>query len=255
MENGKLKKTSNEIAVQDSVSEYYEELRYARSYAWAYQEWWTRKMLSLLHPENLKGKILDNGCGTGVHAPLLGIEGGDVVGLDISAGMLGKAKLRISKLLLGDAQRLPFKDQSFNVIFARSLLHHLPYPEKGLSEINRILKNNGEAVFSDTNCSFLSNLPRKLAGKGEHFSDEHKNFNRNELLHIIETKLKIDRVCFFGYIAYPMIGFPDMIDLFKYVPFKNCLANFLIKLDELLSRLPVIQTQSWGIIIKASKRI
>jgi len=246
-------KTSNEIAVQDSVSEYYEEQRYARHYSRAYQEWWTQRMLSLLHPENLKGTILDNGCGTGIHAAILSAEGGCVVGLDISSGMLDKARSRMNRLILGNAQELPFRDQSFDLVFARSLLHHLPHAEKGVSEINRVLKSNGEVVFSDTNCSFLSNLPRKLAKKGKHFSNEHKNFGKDELVHIVETKLRVDKVCLFGYIAYPMIGFPDMIDLFRLFPFKTVLSNLLIKIDDLLSHIPLIQSQSWGVIIKASK--
>ena len=97
-------------------------------------------------------------------------------------------------------------------------------------------------------------MPRKLVKGSEHFSEIHKDFKKIELINIIQNKFCIEEIRHFGYIAYPMLGFPDIIDIFKYLPFKKQLAYFLISIDQLISSLPLINTQSWGLIVKASKR-
>jgi ubiquinone/menaquinone biosynthesis C-methylase UbiE len=245
---------AREIEIQDKVSDYYENVRYGRSYSKLYQLWWTSKMLSFIAPVNLKGKLLDNGCGIGTHFEELAKYSGNIIGMDLSAQMIIKARSRIKNVLLGNSEQLPFKNNNFNLVFSRSLLHHLPDPKRAIAEIYRVLADGGEAVFSDTNRSIISDLPRKVMNKeGEHFAQSHKNFSDKEFLNVISSKLKIDKVYYFGFIAYPALGFPDVADIFKFVPFKDHLAKSLIKLDEFISQTPVIRTQSWGIIVKASK--
>lgn len=75
--------------------------------------------------------VLDVGCGTGWFAAGLGRARPDVtvVGLDLSAGMLGKAtEAGATRLVQGDATRLPFADSSIDVVVGRGVLHHLPDP-------------------------------------------------------------------------------------------------------------------------------
>ena len=239
----------NEIQVQDKVSEDYEHIRYIKEYSVMYQKSWFKTMVLLI---DQKGLILDNGCGIGNLVEFL--PKNDIIGLDISMGMLTKAKGRMNMLVRGDSQRLPFKGERFDVILCRSLLHHLPNPKEGVSEIYRTLKKNGEVIISEPIQSVLSNMPRKLVKGSEHFSEIHKDFKKIELINIIQNKFCIEEIRHFGYIAYPMLGFPDIIDIFKYLPFKKQLAYFLISIDQLISSLPLIHTQSWGIIVKASKR-
>ncbi|MFC1511329.1 class I SAM-dependent methyltransferase [Candidatus Margulisiibacteriota bacterium] len=239
---------ATETEVQDKVAEFYEELRYKNPYAKRYHECWTSKMVSLIRQDGL---ILDNGCGTGMLAESL--TKAKVIGLDISKGMLNKAKKRLSNLVLADSQDLPFKDNIFDTVFCRSILHHLPNPKLGVSEIHRVLKVGGEAIFSETNSSFLNNIPRKIIKKTEHFSEGHKNFDRKELLALIGSKLRVEDVQFFGYIAYPLIGFPDLIDVFRYLPLKTLVEKILIGIDELIALIPGLNKQSWGIIVKAKK--
>jgi len=70
----------------------------------------------------------------------------------------------------------------------------------------------------------------------------------------LEEKFKIESVCYFGYIAYPLLGFPDLVDFFHGLPFGLTVANWLIRLDEWISRIPLINRLSWGIIISGKKR-
>jgi ubiquinone/menaquinone biosynthesis C-methylase UbiE len=166
--------------------------------------------------------------------------------------MLRIANKITDQLVLGNSQQLPFEDKSFDLVFCRSLLHHLPDPEIAIKEIVRVLKLNGEIVLVDTNESLLSFLPRKIANKGEHFSENHRNLNRKKLEKLLKPYFKIDSVKYFGYVAYPLLGFPDLISVFKYFPFKRILYFILMGIDNVLGFLPIIRRQSWAILIKAS---
>lgn len=238
---------SKELEVQDHVAGLYEELRYQRPYSRFYHEWWINKMLSLLTSQ---GRMLDNGCGTGI---LSEIKDGFVCGLDFSTEMIKHARKRSQIVALGNSEELPFRDKTFNVVFARSLVHHLQRPDKALDEMSRVLVEGGEIVMVDTNKSILSSLPRRVAQDGGHFSSQHRNLNSEELIKLVGSRFQIDTVLFFGYIAYPLMGFPDIIDFMKFVPFSAVIANILIGVDSVISKLPGIRQLGWGVIVKGTK--
>ncbi len=238
---------AQEIAVEDHVAIEYEQKRYQIPYAKKYHDWWTDMMLSQLRSG---GRILDNGCGVGLLFEKVPQQ--RLVGLDISAEMLRRAATCSDNVVLGDSHNLPFSDNSFDAVFCRSLLHHLPQPEKAISEIHRVLRSGGEVVFVDTNKSVLSTLPRKIANRGEHFSDDHKNLTRKTIEALLRSLFSIEKVSYFGYIAYPLLGFPDIVNLFKIFPFKKFMAGALMSIDNVISHLPLIRTQSWGILVKAT---
>jgi ubiquinone/menaquinone biosynthesis C-methylase UbiE len=238
-----------EAQIQDYVSDFYEEQRYQLPYARLYHDWLSQKILSSVV---CKGRILDDGCGTGILSEALQEPGIELIGLDISRKMLMNASKRMKMLTMGDSECLPFTDSAFDLVIGRSLLHHLSDPAKGVREIHRVLRTNGEMVVVDTNRSLISALPRALAKRGEHFSDEHKNMSQSELLSIISRYFRIDNVYHFGFLAYP-IAFPDIVKMGKCIPFAKSLTKVLIKIDELFARIPLIRTQSWGVMIKSTK--
>jgi len=114
-----------------------------------------------------KQKILDVGTGTGAMALVLAEMGHDVIGIDLSDGMLNKAKEKAKKANLpvefeiGDAEKLSFSDNTFDVVINRHLLWTLPDPEKAIKEWNRVLKSGGHVVIIDGNFKNYS-LYRKL---------------------------------------------------------------------------------------------
>jgi ubiquinone/menaquinone biosynthesis C-methylase UbiE len=242
------KQLSDEIAVQDSVAGDYTHVRYKKKYSEEYQRNW---FLAMVHLINNKGLVLDNGCGVGYLASFFPV--GSVIGFDISMGMLGQARSRIEDLVRGNSQDLPFPDATFEVIVCRSLLHHLPEPEKGMKEMDRVLKCGGEVIFAEPIESVLSYFPRRLQNE-EHFSDVHRDFKRKDILSLIEREFAIEHVHHFGYIAYPVLGFPDIVDPLKKVPFQEAIATILVKADNSIAKIPFMNRQSWGIIVKARKR-
>lgn len=99
-----------------------------------------------------KSKILELGCGTGLlwakNRDRIPAEW-DLILSDFSPGMLREAQNEMRGVhqrmdfMQIDAQFIPFKDRTFDVIIANSMLYHVPDLERALSEIHRVLRNPG----------------------------------------------------------------------------------------------------------------
>ena len=94
-------------------------------------------------------RVLDVGCGTGLHSQLLSYlvgNSGSVTGVDYSDLMIREASRRAEgtglpvRFVLGDANSLDFDENTFDRIWAAALLQHLPDPGKAVSEMSRVLK-------------------------------------------------------------------------------------------------------------------
>jgi demethylmenaquinone methyltransferase/2-methoxy-6-polyprenyl-1,4-benzoquinol methylase len=100
----------------------------------------------------LNGKILEIGAGTGKNLSYYNSKA-KVIGIDLSSGMLKKAKARIEKLKLDaklyemDAQKLKFKNNSFDYVVGSFVLCSIPDPVKALKEIRRVVKPKGKVLF------------------------------------------------------------------------------------------------------------
>lgn len=237
----------DEKAVQDVVGENYENLRHHLRYASVYHDWWIRRMLALTGPGKRLGVVLDNGCGIGLLFDRLP-RAQAVVGLDVSLGMLIRAHKRGSALIQGDSMNLPFSDESFDLVIARSLLHHLPDPESGMREMHRVLRPGGQVILADTNRSLINTVVRSLAYRRKNFSEHHANFDENEYLDRFCRYFALEHIQHFGFLAYPF-GFPDMMGPLRTIPFPVRLIKGLIALDKILGHIPGIRKQSWGLIL------
>lgn len=113
------------------------------------------RLLALLPSVRPPFRALDIGCGSG-HAALMLAEAhpeATIVGVDSSAkmvaharGLAQKAAVSNVSFVLGDALRLPFEPQSFDIVYSFASIKHWPHPEEGLREIFRVLGPNGSAV-------------------------------------------------------------------------------------------------------------
>lgn len=97
-------------------------------------------------------QVLDVGTGTGFLALLAAEMGFPCTGIDFSTGMLDVAKkhareqnLQIT-FLQGEIDKLPFPDQTFDVVMNRSVLWTLLHPEDAMKEWLRVLKNGGSLI-------------------------------------------------------------------------------------------------------------
>lgn len=95
--------------------------------------------------------VLDVGCGTGWFAAGLQRAAPEVsvIGLDLSSGMLGKAREAGADMLVqGDGTGLSFADGSIDVVVGRGVLHHMPDPLAALREWRRVMRPDGDCVLS-----------------------------------------------------------------------------------------------------------
>jgi len=101
-----------------------------------------------------KPRLLDVGCGNGVHLKLLSGRARVSVGTDLSFKMLQESTKLLSDtdiralVLQSDAQEFPFADSSFGLVIAMGVLDYVNNPELVLREIARVLSSDGQLVFS-----------------------------------------------------------------------------------------------------------
>lgn len=103
-------------------------------------------------------RILDVGTGTGLLPHLVAAQGSgnEVVGIDLSSGMLEQARNRASREGLSrrlhfecmDAEHLAFPDSSFDTVFSLFVLRHLPDPLAALREAKRVAKPGCRIVIT-----------------------------------------------------------------------------------------------------------
>lgn len=98
-------------------------------------------------------KVLDAGCGTGRMIKKLLEKGAIVTGADISPEMLKIAKKKFDKaeFVEADIEKLPFKDESFDVVVASFVIVHLKDLKKAFDEVYRVLKPGGSFIVTNVN--------------------------------------------------------------------------------------------------------
>jgi len=101
-----------------------------------------------------KGKlILEVGCGMGTDSRLISRLDADIVSLDLSMRNVSFSLKGMSLLGLkgkgvnSDAENLPFRDGTFDIVYSYGVLHHTPDTQKAINEVYRVLKPNGKAVI------------------------------------------------------------------------------------------------------------
>jgi SAM-dependent methyltransferase len=110
-------------------------------------------------------RVLDLGCRSGALTRHF-LEGNSVVGLDVDAAALEKARaLGIEPVQANVEEPLPFEDASFDAVVAGELLEHLQFPDALVAEAGRVLRREGVFVGSVPNAFRIQSRLRFLRGK------------------------------------------------------------------------------------------
>jgi len=97
---------------------------------------------------DLKNKnIVEVGAGRSIFAAIFD-NSNKVILIDINEKLLGQNKNKYL-LVVADAEYLPFKNNSFDFVYAIGLIHHLPNQAKGLQELKRVTKSDGRIFISE----------------------------------------------------------------------------------------------------------
>ena len=116
-----------------------------------------RVIRSLLKRYRARGPMLDAGCGTGLN--LSSMPSGSV-GLDINPRNLALIRSRLPDRMAveGDIENMPFGDAAFETVVCTEVLEHVPYPERALAEIGRVLRPGGLLLGSVPSRSLIWRL-------------------------------------------------------------------------------------------------
>ena len=160
--------------------------RFMRKDRAAYDE-----MYELIRPIVRHKTVLELATGTGLIAKHVVNAAAHIEATDASAEMIAEAKRdnRSAKLHFSvqDMFRLPYVEESFDVVIVSNALHIVPQPEKALAEIRRVLKDDGVLIaptFTHAENSFTGKVRAffmKLAGFPLHSkwtSEEYLSFLR-----------------------------------------------------------------------------
>jgi len=149
---------------------------------------------------NMFGKILDIGANQGLLHRM--IDDGKMIGLDIVVSNYSKRMVR------GSAEKMPFKENSFDTIIAGEVLEHLPHPEKFMQECKRVLQSKGIVIISTPNRNALINkLLHKFDCARTSDVDFHRHvFTEEELKTLASKYFNVEE---FSYLAYDEIASPE----------------------------------------------
>jgi len=209
------------------------------------------KDFSTYTSEKSKNKVvLDYGCGSGsITQKIAALKPSKLFGIDISEVSINKA-MENAKILnlqinysVDNCEETKFKNETFDLIFGSGILHHLNL-NKSVSEINRILKSDGEMVFLEPlGTNPLINLYRKLTPNSRS-ADEHpflkKDFN------FINSLFDSVTVRYYGF--FTLIFF-----LLYRNPKKSFLFKIISKLDHYFFKIRYFRNFAWSVLIVAKK--
>lgn len=139
----------------------------------AYNIDYERPAMMKILPEDMSHmKVLDAGCAAGWYTLQLVNRRGKVTATDISPEMVAATKRRLGEnaeiLCLDLAEKLPFNDESFDLIISSLVLHYIKDWNRTFREFSRILKPNGKIIFS-THHPFMD---IKLSENKDYFTPE-----------------------------------------------------------------------------------
>ncbi|HEY9082089.1 MAG: ubiquinone biosynthesis methyltransferase UbiE [Flavobacteriales bacterium BRH_c54] len=187
---------------------------------------WRKKAVRMLAPHQPK-KILDIATGTADFAiEALKLNPEEIIGIDISEGMLNVGKEKIKKkgvdniisLELGDSENLRFETAYFDAYTVAFGVRNFENLEKGLTEMLRVLKPNGTGIILEFS------KPRKFPIK------QLYNFYFNKILPGIGKMVSKDTAAY-TYLPESVYAFPDgedFVQLLTKIGYKNAKATTLL---------------------------
>ncbi len=98
-------------------------------------------------------KVLEVGGGLGTDLAQFARNGAHTTDYDLSSGHLAHAKRNFElrglngEFIHGDGERMPFPDNTFDVVFSNGVIHHTPNTNQVIGEIRRVLKPGGKAII------------------------------------------------------------------------------------------------------------
>lgn len=186
-------------------------------------------------------KVLDYGCGNGVHSGFLAEHASQVVGIDLSEASLEVARKvhstiadRVSFIKM-DCEALEFLDQSFDVVFDGGTFSSLDF-SKAIGEITRVLNPNGTLVgietFGHNPFANAKRILNRLSGKRTAWAASHIITQKE--IEVLQQQFEEVEVHYFHLVS--LFVFP-----FLRLPGSNFVLQFAERIDTALFSFPFLQ--------------
>jgi SAM-dependent methyltransferase len=97
-------------------------------------------------------RVLEIGVGLGADHEQFARGGADLYGIDLTERSIEHTRRRLavfgltSHIAVGDAERLDFQDESFDLVYSWGVLHHSPDTAKAVAEVYRVLRSGGKGA-------------------------------------------------------------------------------------------------------------
>lgn len=189
--------------------------------------------------------ILDVGCGTGMQLRWLLKRGFKPTGVDLSSGLIGKLREKLTKEGIGDkielkqsdAENIQYPDNSFDQVTGTAILHHVPNPALVVKEMARVVRKGKWVTIAEPNIInpwILINVFR------------YWKIDKGALKSTVSNLKKYFEKAGLSDITYKRVVFVPPI------PFQP-LIKFTAKLEPFLERAPILKTMG-GIIVMGGKK-
>lgn len=202
-----------------------------------------RRFAEAVHAAAVDASVLEYGCATGEWA--VGIAGvaREVRGIDISDVAVQAARQRAATagrtnlgFDVGDAHATGYPDAAFDLVFGSGIIHHLD-TRRALTEIARILRPGGRAIFKEPLGSNLAfNLYRRLT-PGARTPDEHPLVGRD--FAIAREIYSLVELSYFGLTSLATTPFHRMPRM------RRTVFGVTTRLDRMLFQIPGVRDQAW----------
>ena len=213
--------------------------------------------------------LLDLGCGAGENSVYFALLGARCVATDYSPGMVEVA-LKLAEIngvqIEGrtvNAMDIDFPDNTFDIVYASNLLHHILYPEITLKEMHRVLKPGGKACFWDPlKHNPVINVYRRMATEVRTEDETPLDINLVNYIRSLYSKTHYDTFWIATLWIFLQFYLIEKVNPNKERYWKKIILEQvrlekpylrLEKLDKWLKKLPLMKRFAWNLAVVATK--
>lgn len=112
-----------------------------------YYEMINKREIEIVEKYGKDKDVLEVGCGTGIILNEVNKFARVANGIDLSPGMLERAKEKGLNVQVANAKSIPFDNNAFDVVYSFKVLAHIPEIKEAIKEITRVVKDDGTLVL------------------------------------------------------------------------------------------------------------